>query len=56
MTKIIFKLLETKKHSGKYVQESTENDMYPNQMYFRKEWFKDQKLPAKVQMTIEEAQ
>jgi len=55
MNTIIFNLSETKKHSGKYVQEGTEGDVYPNYMYFKKDWFENKVLPNRVKLTIEAA-
>lgn len=52
-TTITFTLQEPKKHSGKYVQDGTENDRFPNMMYFRKEWFPNNQLPTKVKLTVE---
>lgn len=52
-TELQFNLAEPKKHSGKYILNGTENDMYPVAMYFRKEWFENNQLPQKVQVTIE---
>ena len=52
MMKITFKLLETKKHSGKYVQVGTEGDQWPTMMYFKKEWFSGN-LPQVVEMSLE---
>lgn len=53
-TKLTFHLVEHKKHSGKYVLEGTEDQVYPTMMYFRKEWFPDpSKLPPSIQVTVE---
>lgn len=53
MKQVIFDLQEEKKHSGKYVQRGTEQDQWPNMMYFRKDWFEQNKLPKTVTLTVE---
>lgn len=49
--KVKFKLSEEKKHSGKYVEVGTEDDQYPNYMYFRRKWFEGD-LPKNVILEV----
>jgi hypothetical protein len=51
-TKLTFNLAEPKKHSGKYVQEGTENDTWPTMLYLKKEWFEGKQLPQTAIVTI----
>lgn len=49
---VVFDLQEPKKHSGKYVERGTEQETYPNMMYFKRSWFTGE-LPKTVTLTVE---
>lgn len=53
MTQLTLKLIEPKKHSGKYVLEGTERDQWPTMMYLKKDWFPNEQLPNIVKLTVE---